>query len=114
MEVSGQLHAPAALLPGKERRYPVERRLGGLQNWYGRSGKYKSPSMMRSIEHLVKLSVLLGYKNLLNMKVHLERNIVIDISSATGKVKVEFSLCFNQAPRHEGVLGSGGIAPLIL
>jgi hypothetical protein len=30
------------------------------------------------------------------------------------KVNVKLSLCFNKAPRHEGVLGSGGIAPLIL
>jgi hypothetical protein len=28
MEVSDQLHAPAALPPGKERRYPLDRRLG--------------------------------------------------------------------------------------
>jgi hypothetical protein len=31
-----------------------------------------------------------------------------------GKVKVKLSLCFDWAPRHEGVLGSGGIAPRIL
>jgi hypothetical protein len=30
------------------------------------------------------------------------------------KVKVKLSLCFNWAPHHEDVLGSGGIAPLIL
>jgi hypothetical protein len=30
-------------------------------------------------------------------------------------IKVKYlSLCFNWAPRHEGVLGSGGIAPRIL
>jgi len=28
--------------------------------------------------------------------------------------KVKLSLCFNGEPRHEGVLGSGGIAPRIL
>jgi hypothetical protein len=27
---------------------------------------------------------------------------------------VKLSLCFNRAPRHEGVLGSGGIAPRII
>jgi hypothetical protein len=31
MEVSGQLHAPAALPPGKSPRYPFYRRLGGPQ-----------------------------------------------------------------------------------
>jgi hypothetical protein len=30
------------------------------------------------------------------------------------KVQVQLSLCFNRSPRHEGVLGSGVIAPLIL
>jgi hypothetical protein len=29
-------------------------------------------------------------------------------------VKVKLSLCFNWAPHHEGVLGSGGIVPCIL
>jgi hypothetical protein len=32
MEVSGQLHAPAALHKGKKPRYPVDRRLGGPQS----------------------------------------------------------------------------------
>jgi hypothetical protein len=32
----------------------------------------------------------------------------------TVKVKVKLSLCFNWAPRHEDVLGSGGISPRIL
>jgi hypothetical protein len=35
-EVSGQLHAPAALLPRKERRYPLYKRLGGPQSRSGR------------------------------------------------------------------------------
>jgi len=30
------------------------------------------------------------------------------------KVKGKMSLCFNRAPRHEGVLGSGGKASRIL
>jgi hypothetical protein len=35
----------------------------------------------------------------------------IHVSYVSAKVKA--SLCFNWAPRHEGVLGSGGIAPRI-
>jgi hypothetical protein len=31
MRVGGKLHAPAALPPGKETRYPLYRRLGGPQ-----------------------------------------------------------------------------------
>jgi hypothetical protein len=39
MEMSGQLHAPAALPPGKEPRYPLDRTLGGPQS---RSGRRKN------------------------------------------------------------------------
>jgi hypothetical protein len=36
MEVSGQLHAPAALPPqGKSPWYPLDRRMGGSQSWSG-------------------------------------------------------------------------------
>jgi hypothetical protein len=35
MEVSGQLHVPAALSPRKEPRYPLSRRLAGPQNQSG-------------------------------------------------------------------------------
>jgi hypothetical protein len=41
LEVSGQLHAPAALLPGKSSRYPFYRRLGGPQSRSGRYGEVK-------------------------------------------------------------------------
>jgi hypothetical protein len=36
------------------------------------------------------------------------------MKTTTLKVKTNLSLCFHWAPRHESVLGSGGIAPLIL
>jgi hypothetical protein len=39
--VSGQLHAPAALPPGKSSRYPFYRRLGGPQSRSGRYGEVK-------------------------------------------------------------------------
>jgi hypothetical protein len=39
--VSGQLHAPAALPPGKSPRYPFYRRLGGPQTRSGRYGEVK-------------------------------------------------------------------------
>jgi hypothetical protein len=41
MEVSGHLHAPAALPPGKRSRYPLYRRLGGPQGQYRRCGEEK-------------------------------------------------------------------------
>jgi hypothetical protein len=37
--MSGQLHAPAALPPGKSSRYPLYRRLGGPQRRSGRYGE---------------------------------------------------------------------------
>jgi hypothetical protein len=40
MEVSAQLHAPAALPSGKEPPYPLDRRLGGPQSRSRRGGEY--------------------------------------------------------------------------
>jgi hypothetical protein len=40
-EVSGQLHASAALHPGKSPRYPFYRKLGGPQSRSGRYGEVK-------------------------------------------------------------------------
>jgi hypothetical protein len=39
MEVSDQLHAPAALPLGKSPRCPLDRRLGAPQSWSGHCGK---------------------------------------------------------------------------
>jgi hypothetical protein len=39
---SGQLHAPAALPPGKETQYPLDRRLSGPQSQSGRCGKERN------------------------------------------------------------------------
>jgi hypothetical protein len=33
IEMSGQLHTPSALPPGKRARYPLGRRLDGSQSW---------------------------------------------------------------------------------
>jgi hypothetical protein len=41
MTVSGQLHAPDALSPGKSPRYPLDRRLSGPQSRSGRGGGEK-------------------------------------------------------------------------
>jgi hypothetical protein len=50
MEVSGQLHAPAAFPPGKEIRYPLNRRLGGPQSRSGRDGEEKNSQPPPGIE----------------------------------------------------------------
>jgi hypothetical protein len=50
MEVSGQLHAPAASTPGKSLWYPLERRLGGPQSRSGRGGEEKNSQPPLGIE----------------------------------------------------------------
>jgi len=50
MEVSGQLHAPAALHSGKETLIPLYRRLGGPQSRYGRGGEEKNSQPLSGIE----------------------------------------------------------------
>jgi len=48
MEVSGQLHAPTALLPGKE---PLStRRVGGPQRQGGRGGEKKNSQPLPGLE----------------------------------------------------------------
>jgi len=42
VEVSGELHASAALHPGKSPRYPLDRRLGGTQSLSGREDEEKN------------------------------------------------------------------------
>jgi hypothetical protein len=50
MEVSGQLHAPAALPHGKSPWYPLDRRLGGPQSRSGRGGEEKNSQPLPGIE----------------------------------------------------------------
>jgi hypothetical protein len=50
MEVSGQLHAPAALPPGKETLLPICRRLGGPQSRSGYGGEEKNSHPLPGLE----------------------------------------------------------------
>jgi hypothetical protein len=50
MEVSDQLHAPAALPHGKSRWYPLDRRLCGFQSWSGRGGEEKNFQPLAELE----------------------------------------------------------------
>jgi hypothetical protein len=50
MEVSGQLHTPAALPPGKEPLVPLDRRLGGPQSRSGLCGLEKNSQPPPGIE----------------------------------------------------------------
>jgi hypothetical protein len=50
MEVSGQLHAPAALPPGKDPWYPLGRRLGGTQSRSGRGDEEKNSQPLPAMQ----------------------------------------------------------------
>jgi hypothetical protein len=50
MEVSGQLHAPAALPQEKRPRYPLDRMLGGPQSRSGHGGEEKNSQPPPGIE----------------------------------------------------------------
>jgi len=50
MDVSSQLHAPAALLPAKQPPYPFDVRLGLNQSRSGRGGKGKNSEPPPGIE----------------------------------------------------------------
>jgi hypothetical protein len=50
MEVSGQLHAPAALPQGKSSWYALDRRLGGPQSRSGRGGEEKKFKLLPGIK----------------------------------------------------------------
>jgi hypothetical protein len=48
MEVSGQLHVPVALLPGKEPPVPIGQRLGRIRNKRKKIREGRTKSVMRS------------------------------------------------------------------
>ena len=50
MEDSGESHATAVLSPGRERRYPLYRRLGGPQSGLDNSEKRKIAFLLQGIE----------------------------------------------------------------
>jgi hypothetical protein len=55
MEVSDQLHAPAAFPQGKRPWYPLDRRLGGPQSRSGRGGEEKNSQPPPNTEIYEKL-----------------------------------------------------------
>jgi hypothetical protein len=50
MEVSGQIHALAALHQVKSLCYPLDRRLDGAQSWSGCSGEEKNSQSLPAIQ----------------------------------------------------------------
>jgi hypothetical protein len=50
MEVSGKIHAPAALSPEREVTYAFDRRVGGLQTRFGLCGEEKNLLFLLGIQ----------------------------------------------------------------
>jgi hypothetical protein len=59
MGASGQRHAPAALPPGKDPRYPLDRRLGGLRAVWTQRPEKKSFASARDRISVVQLFLFL-------------------------------------------------------
>jgi hypothetical protein len=74
MEVSGQIHAPAALPRGKEPRYPLDRRLGGPQSQCGRRGENSWPYLDSNSDPSVVQPVASRYTDLVIPAPKLLRN----------------------------------------
>jgi hypothetical protein len=53
MEVSGQLHAPAALPPGKQPLEPIGKESGWAPERYGHGGEEKNSEPLPALETLI-------------------------------------------------------------
>jgi hypothetical protein len=63
MEASGQLHVPAALPPGKELQYPLDRRLGGPQSRSGHGGEERNFQPLLGREPSINQPIAQRYTN---------------------------------------------------
>jgi hypothetical protein len=62
MEVSDQLHPPAALPPEKSPWYPLDRRLSGLQSRTGPAGEEKNSQPLPGLEApIIHLAIPVPY-----------------------------------------------------
>jgi hypothetical protein len=61
MEMSVQLHAPAAYFQGRSLWYPLDRRLGGPQSRSGRGGEEKNSQVRPRLEPPIIQSVAQSY-----------------------------------------------------
>jgi hypothetical protein len=100
--------------PGNSTKYPLDRRVGRPENRSGRGGEEKKSLTLPGIEPRPSRSCKHGNEPLGFIKDAPLLEQLRHYQLLKVKVKVKLSLCFNWAPRHGGVLGRGGIAPLIL
>jgi hypothetical protein len=97
MEVSGQLHALAALPQGKNPWHPLDRRSGGPQSRSRRGGEEKNLQPLPGIEPRIIQPVSQRYTN------EVSRFLFPDVKV---KLKVKLSLCFNE---HHAMKAYGGM-----
>jgi hypothetical protein len=68
MGVSGQLHAPAALSPGKSPWYPLDRRLHGPQSQFGCGGEEKNSQPLPGLKPLIIQPITQHYTTQMHKK----------------------------------------------
>jgi hypothetical protein len=90
MEVSGQVHAPATLPPGKETPVSLDKRLGVEE-------KNSQTRRESNSDHLIVQSVASCHTDWATV-------VVVVVVLVVVEVKIKLFLCFNLASRH-GVLG---------
>jgi len=90
---------------GMKPRYFVRnyvRKIADIKSWY-----------LRTIDKVKPVLAICGFANKWQIWASSQQEIILSKvddnadSTIASKVKVKLSLCFNWAPRHEGVLGSG-------
>jgi hypothetical protein len=73
MKVSGQLHAPTALLPGTEPLVPIGRKLGGPQSRSGGGGEEKNSQLLPGLEPQIIQPVAQRYSTELSRLLQIKR-----------------------------------------
>jgi hypothetical protein len=106
IEVSGQLHAPAALPQGKSPLYRLDRRLGGPQSRSGRSGSREKFIYIYISLETDKGCVTFGCKVTMTL---VKPSLCLTKYHATKTHSL-----LNQGQRQEDVLGSGDTTPTTL
>jgi hypothetical protein len=87
MEMSGQLHAPAALSQGKSPCYPLDRRLGGPRSQSGHGSEEKNSQPVPGLEppiilKLFQIKIIFIFHHIL-MFVHLNSLMAFRILGGT-------------------------------
>jgi len=111
VEVGGQRHAPAALIPGKT-GYQLYRRLGRPRGRSGRVRKISTPKEIRSPDRPSgRYTDWANAAHVDGSSTVLTQSAYIHIPALSNALHTKLSLL---CPRHGDILGSRGKAPVIL